>query len=544
MARIKPKILKGFRDYLPEVMVPRTRLLRRIAEVFERFGFEPLDTPSLEYAEILLGKAGPEAEKLFYRFEDQGGRDVAMRYELTISLARVIGQYGTSLPRPFKRYQMGPVWRAESPAKGRFREFWQCDVDIVGTDSLLADAECVAVDYAVMRALGVPNYVIRFNNRKVFRGLQARIGVSDGQVMDAVMRGVDKYDKIGEEGVRKELADLVGRGGFSQNGLDTVLQFLALGNDKGSNTERVDALDEFLGDTELGRTGIAELREVLQAVADMGVEDEVLQVDPTIVRGLDYYTGTVFETTLKDAPQFGSVMSGGRYDGLVGLFSGEEVPAVGISVGIDRLIAALEELELLPKSKASAVVLVTVFGPDTLDYSQRAVRELRRSGINTELYLDAGAKLAKQFKYASRKGIPLVVIAGPEEKEAGNVSLRSMDSGEQMQVNIESLAQAVQDNYVDPDPNVATGRSWDWEFADDMIDRVPPVGGVYLLRNEKHEVLKCGWAAYGELANTIRASITDEQRAEVRTFDWYEIRDDKLSQALAEFMNEKLQPKW
>lgn len=544
MARIQPKILKGFRDYLPDTMVPRTRLLRRIAEVFERYGFEPLDTPSIEYAEILLGKAGPEAEKLFYRFKDQGDRDVALRYELTISLARVVGQYGTGLPRPFKRYQMGPVWRAESPAKGRFREFWQCDVDIVGTDSLLADAECIAVDFAVMRALGVPNYVIRFNNRKVFRGLQSRIGVSDNEVMDAVMRGVDKYDKIGEGGVRKELTELVGKGGFSDNGLDTVLEFLKLGEGKDSNAARIDALEEFLGKTEMGRRGVAELREVLSAVTGMGVDEGVLQVDPTIVRGLDYYTGTVFETFLKDAPQFGSVMSGGRYDGLIGLFSSEEVPAVGISVGIDRLIAALEELQLLPKSKASAAVLVTVFAPETLNYSLRAARELRRAGINTELYLDPGAKLAKQFKYASRKGIPLVVIAGPEEEKAGNVSLRSMDSGEQMQVSIESLAQAVQDNYVDPDPNVATGRSWDWEFRDDLIDRVPPVGGVYLLRNEKHEVLKCGWATYGKLPETIRNSVTDEQRGEVRTFDWYEIRDDKLSQALAEFMIQKLSPKF
>ncbi|MBZ0135104.1 MAG: histidine--tRNA ligase [Planctomycetes bacterium] len=544
MARIQPRLLKGFRDYLPEVMVPRTRLLRRIAEVFERFGFEPLDTPSIEYADILLGKAGPEAEKLFYRFEDQGGRDVALRYELTVSLARVIGQYATSLPRPFKRYQMGPVWRAESPAKGRFREFWQCDVDIVGTDSLLADAECIAVDFAVMRALGVPNYVIRFNNRKVFRGLQSRIGVSDNEVMDAVMRGVDKFDKIGQAGVRAELATQVGKGGFSENGLEAVLDFLKLGQGSPTNSARIDALESFLGDTEMGRTGVNELREVLGAALGMGVDEAVLRVDPTIVRGLDYYTGTVFETFLADAPQFGSVMSGGRYDGLIGLFSNEEAPAVGISVGIDRLLAALEELKLLPKARSSAAVLVTVFTPETLGYSLRAARELRRAGINAELYLDAGAKLAKQFKYASRKGIPLVVIAGPEEEKAGNVSLRGMDSGEQMQVSIESLAQAVQDNYVDPDPNVATGRSWDWEFTDDLIDRVPPVGGVYLLRNEKHEVLKCGWAPFGKLPDAIRESVSDEQRGEVRTFDWYEIRDDNLSQALADFMNQKLSPRF
>lgn len=544
MARIQPKILKGFRDYLPEVMVPRTRLLRRIAEVFERHGFEPLDTPSIEYAEILLGKAGPEAEKLFYRFLDQGGRDVALRYELTISLARVIGQYKSDLPRPFKRYQMGPVWRAESPAKGRFREFWQCDVDIVGTDSLLADAECIAIDHAVMRALGVPNYVIRFNNRKVFRGLQARIGVADGAVMDGVMRVIDKFDKVGEAGVRKELQGLLGQGGFTEPGFNAVLEFLKVTEGASSNSERIQRVADFLGDAEMGVRGCAELREALEAALAMGVSEDALLVDPTIVRGLEYYTGTVFETFLKDAPQFGSVMSGGRYDGLIGLFSGEEVPAVGISVGIDRLIAALEELQLLPKAKASAAVLVTIFSPETKGYSMRAARELRRAGINAELYLDPQAKLAKQLKYASRKGIPLVVIAGPEEEKAGVASLRSMESGEQMQVSIEALPQSVQDNYVDPEPSAATGRSWDWEYAEDMIDRVPPVGGVYLLRNGKHEVLKCGWAPYGKLAETIRNAATAEQRPEVRTFDWYEIRDDKLSQALAEFMNQKLSPKF
>lgn len=544
MARIQPKILKGFRDYLPEVMVPRTRLLRRIAEVFERFGFEPLDTPSVEYAEILLGKAGPEAEKLFYRFNDQGGRDVALRYELTVSLARVIGQYKTDLVKPFKRYQMGPVWRAESPAKGRFREFWQCDVDIVGTDSLLADAECIAIDHAVMRALNVPNYLIRFNNRKVFRGLQARIGISNSETMDAIMRSVDKFDKVGEAGVRTELEAIVGKGGFGEKGLQTVLEFLNLAAGTADNAACIEALEKFLSGTEMGQRGCAELREVLASAQALGVPDDVLQVDPTIVRGLDYYTGTVFETFLKDAPQFGSVMSGGRYDGLIGLFSSEEVPAVGISVGIDRLIAALEELKLLPDARASAAVLVSVFGTETVDYSLKIAGDLRRAGINAELYLDPKAKLAKQLKYASRKGIPLVVIAGPEEQKDSSCSLRLMSNGEQMQVKVENLAQAVQDNYVDPDPNATTGRSWDWEFAEDMFDRVPNVGGVYLLRNAQHEVLKCGWAPYGKLAGTIRDSVDDAQREEVRTFDWYEIRDDNLSQMLAQFINEKLQPKF
>jgi histidyl-tRNA synthetase len=542
MARIEPRILKGFRDYLPEVMVPRTRLLRRIAEVFERYGFEPLDTPSIEYSEILLGKAGPEAEKLFYRFRDNGDRDVALRYELTISLARVYAQYKGELPRPFKRYQMGPVWRAESPAKGRFREFWQCDVDVLGTDSLLADAECLAIDYAVMRALNVPNFLIRFNNRKLFRGLQAKLAISDGTVMDAVMRSVDKFDKVGESGVKGELQGLIGKGGFTEASLAAVLDFLHLGDKASGNVARLEALNAALGDTDMGAAGCRELREVYESALAMGVPDEVLRIDPTIVRGLDYYTGTVFETYLQDLPGFGSVMSGGRYDGLVALFSSEDVPAVGISVGIDRLISALEELKLLPKTRASAVALVTVFAPEQRGYALRAVTALRKGGINAELYLEPAAKLQKQLKYASRKGIPFVVIAGPEEEKEGVVSLRNMGNGEQLRVKLENLAQAVQDNYVDPDGNAA--RSWDWPFNGEMIDRVPHVGGVYLLRSSAHEVLKCGWAPYGKLAEALRESVTDAQRAEVATFDWYEIRDDNLSQALAEFMHQKLQPKF
>jgi histidyl-tRNA synthetase len=543
MARIQPRILKGFRDYLPEVMIPRTRLLRRIADVFERFGYEPLDTPSIEYAEILLGKAGPEAEKLFYRFTDHGDRDVALRYELTISLARVFAQHKGVLPRPFKRYQMGPVWRAESPARGRFREFWQCDVDIIGTNSLLADAECLAVDHNVMRALGVPNYVIRFNNRKLFRGLQSRVGVSDTAIMDAVMRAIDKFDKVGEDGVRGELAEHIGKGGLTEAGVDVIFQFLALANN-GDNDSRIDALTAFLKGSEVGHQGCVELREVYQAALAMGVPDDVLMVDPTIVRGLDYYTGTVFETFLKDLPAFGSIMSGGRYDGLIGLFAGEEVPAVGISVGIDRLISALEELEVLPKGRAAAAALVTIFDAESRGYSMRIAAELRRAGVAAELYMDPGAKLAKQMKYASRKGIPIVIIAGPEEEKEEVASLRLMESGEQIRVDFAQLAQAVQDNHVDPDLTTAPGRTWDLPYREDMIDRVPAVGGIYVLRNQAHEVLRCGWAPYGDLPEAIRHAVNDEQREEVSSFDWYEIRDDRLSQALAEFVNKKLRPKF
>ncbi|MBX3473232.1 MAG: histidine--tRNA ligase [Planctomycetes bacterium] len=438
MAKIEPRILKGFRDYLPEVMVPRVRLLRAISSVFERFGYEPLDTPSIEYADILLGKLGPEAEKLFYRFRDNGDRDVALRYELTISLARVIAQY-RELPKPFKRYQMGPVWRAESPARGRFREFWQCDVDIVGTTSLQADAECIAIDHATMTAVGAPNYRIRFNNRKLFRGLQAKAGIADGSAMDAVMRAVDKFDKIGADAVRKELAE----GGLGEAPLAVVMDFLALAAAPMGNAARIAAAREFVGGNEQGAKGCDELQQVYDSARNMGVPDDVMQIDTTIVRGLDYYTGTVFETFLTDLPGFGSVMSGGRYDGLIGLFMNEEVPAVGISVGIDRLIAALEELKKLPPGRASAQVLVTIFDEAGTAYAQRIARELRNAGINAELWLEPGAKLQKQLKYAERKGIAKVIVAGPAEAEAGTVNLKTLATREQVTVKLADLAAAL-----------------------------------------------------------------------------------------------------
>jgi hypothetical protein len=263
--------------------------------------------------------------------------------------------------------------------------------------------------------------------------------------------------------------------------------------------------------------------------------------DPTIVRGLDYYTGTVFETFLDDAPGFGSVMSGGRYDGLVGLFSSENVPAVGISVGIDRLIQVLDSVGLLRKSKSSASVLVTVFDPSCLEYSLRIAGSLRRAGIPTEVFLDAEAKLKKQLSYAQRKEIPLCVIAGPEEIGEGVCSLRDMRDGSQRRVKLEQLAQTALDTYVDPDPTTS-GRSWDWAYTDESIERVPDVGGVFILRGEAQRVLFVGAAQYGNLRYAIKNSVSPAQRARIRNFDWYEIRDEALARGLAEFLISRLKP--
>jgi len=426
--KVEPRLLKGFRDYLPEVMIPRTRLLRAIASVFERFGFEPLDTPTIEYADILLAKAGPEQEKLIYRFKDHGDRDVALRYELTISLARVLAQYSTDLPRPFKRYQMGPVWRADAPGKGRYREFWQCDVDIVGTSSLLADAECLAVDHAVMTAVGVSTHLIRFNNRKLFRGLQEHYGINSDAVMADAMRAVDKIDKIGFEGVKTDLESLAGRDGVSMAAIKALQGFISQAcHPNLGYVDRLDLCRVTAGKTEIGRIACEEIQRVRDSAVAMGVPEHHLKFDPTIVRGLDYYTGTVFETFLTDAMDYGSVMSGGRYDGLVGVFANQDEPAVGISVGIDRLITVLDEKGLLKKAKSSADVLVIVF-EETAANSMRLAELLRAAEIKAELYLDRSAKLKKQLAYAQRKGIPLVLMFGSEEKASKAVILKEMNS--------------------------------------------------------------------------------------------------------------------
>ncbi len=433
MNTIEPRLLKGFRDYLPQQMIPRQRMIRAIEMVFERFGFSPLQTPAIEYSEILLGKYGADAERLLYRFTDNGGRDVCLRYDLTVPLARVAAQYG-DLPMPFKRYQIAPVWRAEKPAKGRFREFFQCDVDIVGSASLLADAECVAVDSDVLSALGVVNFAININNRKILTGLLESLGLGiDDERGHGILRTVDKLPAMGHETVRRLLT--------TDNGLDTpaidrMFEFLGV---KGSNDDMLDRANRLIGSSQAGAQGVAELREVVTHATQLGVPQERLRIDFSIARGLDYYTGSVFETFLLDLPGFGSVMSGGRYDRLISTFLGREMPAVGISAGMDRLFSGMVELGLIKESHTPTKVLVAFMGPETLHTALTAANLLRSAGIPTEVYLEE-AKLGKQLKYASQRDIPAVVIFGPDEIAAGEATVKLMQKGEQLRVPLFELA--------------------------------------------------------------------------------------------------------
>ncbi len=431
---IQPRILRGFRDYLPEEMRPRQAMIQTITEVFERFGFAPLQTPALEYADILLGKYGADAEKLLYRFTDNGGRDVCLRYDLTVPLARVAAQYH-DLPKPLKRYQVAPVWRAEKPGRGRYREFFQCDVDIVGSSSLLCDAECVAVDDAVMTALGVENFTIRISTRKVLTALGEALGVESEAQLNTIFRTIDKLPSQGPERVRELMAS---DAGCSPEQIDLIMNFVGI---EGSNEEKLARVVEVVGPA--AEPAARELEQVLRYAEALGAPAARVEVDFSIARGLDYYTGTVYETFLNDLPGFGSVMSGGRYDGLITRFLGKPMPAVGISVGVDRLFAGLLELGLVKKTRSNVRAMVAAYDADCVPACLETLTALRRAGVASELAFDDETKptLKKQMKAANAKDAPFVVILGPDEIERNVVCLKNMETREQETL---PLAQAIE----------------------------------------------------------------------------------------------------
>ncbi len=424
MSKIVARVLKGFRDYMPENCLPKERMLRTIAGVFESFGFSPLQTPALEYAECLLGKYGDEGDKLLYRFRDNGDRDVAMRYDLTVPLARVVAMNG-NLIRPFKRYQIAPVWRAEKPGRGRFREFMQCDVDIVGSADMMADTECLAVGGGVLKALGIDDFVIRINNRKLLTAMLARFDIDEGAPALGVLRTIDKLPKIGEDNVRQLLAD---ENGLASPAIDGIFEFLGL---------PADALTDWFAEDETGRLGAEELNQVLAMADELGLGDKV-EIDLSIARGLDYYTGTIYETFLRADEGLGSVMSGGRYDGLLSMFGGQDIPAVGISLGVDRLFYGLVEAGLLETQRSPTAILVGVFSEGERKLSYELATTLRGAGINVETY-PGTPRMKKQLQYANRQGIVHVALIGQKEAESGHVILKNMENGEQESLSIDDL---------------------------------------------------------------------------------------------------------
>jgi histidyl-tRNA synthetase len=422
---IKPQTLKGFRDYLPGPMIAREHLIDTARRVYRGFGFSPIDTPALEYSEILLGKGGDETDKQLFRFTDQGERDVAMRFDLTVPLARFAAQHLQEIGTPFKRYHIATVWRAEKPQKGRFREFIQCDFDTLGTDSNIADAETLLVIHDLMQRLGFSKFTIRINNRLVLNGLLEHLGLT-GQTV-GVLRALDKLPKIGREAVIAEMTEKVGT---SATQADSVLKMTEL---TGSSADVLSQVETMLAGNEQGLAGVCKLRELFAWSAAAGVSEERVALDLSIARGLDYYTGTIYETFLNDLPGIGSVCSGGRYDNLAGLFTSQKLPGVGASLGLDRLLAAMEELGMLAAASTPAPVLILLFdAAHTGDYL-RIARNLRAAGIDTEVFCDA-RNIGKQLSYASRKGFKAAVIAGQTEFEQGTFQVKDLQAGQQTTV--------------------------------------------------------------------------------------------------------------
>ena len=429
--RIQPRTLKGFRDFTPEAMRPREWLIDTAKHVYRSYGFSPIDTPALEYAEILLGKGGTESDRQLYRFEDAGGRDVALRFDLTVPLARFAAQHIGSIGTPFKRYHVGPVWRGENTQRGRFREFVQCDFDTIGTTGGIADVEIALVIHDLFVALGFERFTIHVNNRRVLTGLLDRLGLADRA--QHVLRSVDKLPKVGPDAVSAELRDSVGT---SQAQAAEVLAFAAV---TGDNRQVLDELATMVGPS--GEPGLENLSQVLDGIEAAGIGPGRLKIDPSIARGLDYYTGIVYETFLDDLADIGSCCSGGRYDDLASLYTNQELPGVGASLGVDRLLAAMDELEMLEGRSAPARVLVTVFDESLALTSVAAAASLRREGIATELY-PAARKLSAQLRYADRRGHRLAVIIGPDELVAGTAQVKDLSDGSSRQVEMSALAAA------------------------------------------------------------------------------------------------------
>lgn len=437
VGKVKPGLPRGMRDILPQTMIRRQFVIEVMRQVFEQFGYEPLATPSVELYDTLTGKYGPAAERMIYDVSRKGGKErLALRYDLSVPLSRVIAMY-PDLQKPFKRYQISPVWRGERPGKGRYREFYQCDVDIVGTSSMLADAEMLDIIHEVLSRLGFQHFVMRINNRKILTGIGQFAGVRE-ELLGGLYRSIDKLEKIGLEGVREELR----ANAIPDEVIDRLLELLQVtGDDEATLAELRERLDAY----PIALEGIAELKEVLDHLQTLRIPKRRYEVDFTMVRGLGYYTGPIYETVMEE-PRIGSIGGGGRYDELIGLFSDRSLPATGTSFGIERIIDVMEKLDLFPPAVGTTIsqVLVTIFDEALVAASLQLSSDLREAGLNTELYFE-NDPLGDQIRYALKKGIPYVVIVGPDELAAGEVTIRNLRLKEQRTVERKVMAEAIKD---------------------------------------------------------------------------------------------------
>ena len=430
METIKPRTLSGFMELLPAPQMQLERMMQILRETYALYGFTPLDTPLLESSEILLAKGGGETEKQIYRFQ-KGDSDLALRFDLTVPLAKYVALHANELSFPFRRYQIGKVYRGERAQRGRFREFYQADIDIIGDGKLdiLNEAEIPSIIYTIFRRFGLKRFTIRVNNRKLLNGFYALLGLS-GQAGD-IMRTVDKLDKIGAEKVRVILIEDCG---VSEEQADEILRFIAI---RGTNTEVLDALQAWSGKNEVFDTGLSELTAVAAQLSAFGVPEENFAIDLTIARGLDYYTGTVYETTLDDHREIGSVCSGGRYDDLAAYYTDRKLPGVGISIGLTRLFYVLGEQgmlnDALPTAPADCLLLPMT---DDLSAAVRLATALRQAGIRTQLYSEQ-KKFKAKMQYADKLGIPYVIFLGEDEIARGECSVKELRTGEQVSLPVD-----------------------------------------------------------------------------------------------------------
>ncbi|MBR6508580.1 MAG: histidine--tRNA ligase [Paludibacteraceae bacterium] len=433
----KPNIPKGTRDFGPVEMARRNYIFSTIRSVFALYGFQQIETPSMELMSTLMGKYGEEGDKLLFRIQNSGEKaneapEKGLRYDLTVPFARYIVQHREEIQFPFKRYQIQPVWRADRPQKGRYREFYQCDVDIIGTNSLVSELELIQIVEEVYKRLGI-RVCLHLNNRKILAGIAEVIGAPD-KITDITV-AIDKLDKIGLEKVNEELAER----GLSDEAINKLQPILAL---QGNNAEKLETIARILADNEVGTKGVEETRTILDLAKDQTLP---IELDLTLARGLNYYTGAIFEVKALDV-QIGSITGGGRYDNLTGIFGLPDVSGVGISFGADRIYDVLAELNLYPASMLeSTQVLFAAFGDSELRYALGWAKELRAKGVRVEVYPEP-AKMKKQMSYADAKQIPYVAIVGGNEMESNTVMLKEMSSGEQKQVTLEQLCEILPNN--------------------------------------------------------------------------------------------------
>ncbi len=434
---IEPRTLKGFRDFLPEASIPRERLIERVTKVYRNYGFCPIDTPVLEYLEILLGKGSDETDKQLYRFKDPGGREVGMRFDLTVPFARFSAQHLAEIGTPFKRYHLAKVWRGENTQAGRYREFMQCDFDSIGTTSVVSDIETALVINDVMERIDLRSedsftkFKVHVNSRKILNGTLEKIGLTEKAT--PVLRALDKLAKIGADAVVEEMKQTAGATE------EQARSILNVSSASGSNADVLARLESLLVGSELGQVGVAELRQILDAIRAAGIPEERFVVDVSIARGLDYYTGTIFETFLDELPQLGSVCSGGRYDNLAELYTKQKLPGVGASLGLDRLFAGLEQLEMIEKKSSTVDVFLPFFDANLTTKYFEIATNLRKKGVGVELYPEP-KKLGQQLKYADKKGFKLALVVGSDEVARGVANLKDLRSGGQKEVSLDADA--------------------------------------------------------------------------------------------------------